>query len=780
MKEKRKFISILFLFLIMVNFLIGNAGIIVNATGTNLVEDEITENLSNILALKNKINELKLDPLYLTDKALYEVTNYMEEEVLFLESELNSKKIVLEEGILLKDLIESSFTDKKIIYDTYFVNDETKIIPIEINDIKYMEYNVGLGINEEKTLLTKDEIVNALYNTYLKTTDEKITGYLSVFDTTKESYINTYNGVKTNKDNKVSELETKKLEITAFYGAEVLNGNTPNMVVADTEIKTYIENSINDLNKEVASYSFKEMAEKTNNLDTIYDDALDKINIFYLNNKSYTENGLKEKIENFNTSINEINNDLAQEIVVDDYKNEDITKLLEAVDDEFITVLKDIINDEETYEKLEEEINIYLDRKPSDKEEIDLLLENINNLRTYLNKDKALKIIELIVNNEDLTNEDNVDLLLKHKDILTDALKEKIEEAKLCFYELKLKDNTLYNMELVDDSIVLSYIKENLLKIDFINNLDYGTFKFEVIDEDNITNAGKVILYDRSDSLLKEYTIIIKGDINKDNIFDIKDLSEFEENLIKEELKDFVRLDLNNDKKINIYDVVIMKNLLETQQETSNATESNFKITERKCETGICYDVEIITNGVVKGFEFDLSASDNLTFEKLENNDLNINLNKDNTKVYGIGEFINGDNFTLCYKKDLSVSNTKVVGLNNVKFIYDNLNTNEVENIKIVTVEVEEKESSNVVNKTTPTYTYVEEPIVEEVIKEETIEEEQHIEEKEDEEELANEDNEVAVANVIKIIVIVLLGAVIIYFLNKKDNEDEEFLKNDK
>ena len=780
MKEKRKFISILFLFLIMVNFLIGNVGIIVNANGTNLIEDEITENLSNILALKNKINELKLDPLYLTDKALYEVTNYMEEEVLFLENELNSKKIVLEEGILLKDLIESSFTDKKIIYDTYFVNDETKIIPIEINDIKYMEYNVGLGINEEKTLLTKDEIVNALYNTYLKTKDEKITGYLSVFDTTKESYINTYNGVKTNKDNKVSELETKKLEISAFYGAEVLNGNTPNMVVADIDIRTYIENSINYLNEEVTSYSFKEMVEKTNNLDTIYDDALDKINIFYLNNKSYTENGLKEKIENFNTSINEINNDLAQEIVIDDYKNEDITKLLEAVDNEFITVLKEIINQEETYEKLEEEINIYLDRKSSDKVEIDLLLENINNLRTYLNKDKALKVIELIINNEDLTSEDNVDLLLNLNEVLSSELKEKLGEAKLSFYELKLKDNILYNMEIVDDSIVLSYIKENLLKIDFINNLDYGTFKFEVIDEDNITNAGKVILYDRSDSLLKEYTIIIKGDINKDNIFDIKDLSEFEENLIKEELKDFVRLDLNNDKKINIYDVVIMKNLLETQQEISNATESNFKITERKCETGICYDVEIITNGVVKGFEFDLSASDNLTFEKLENNDLNINLNKDNTKVYGIGEFINGDNFTLCYKKDLSVSNTKVVGLNNVKFIYDNLNTNEVENIKIVTVEVEEKESSNVVNKTTPTYTYVEEPIVEEVIKEETIEEEQHIEEKEDEEELANEDNEVAVANVIKIIVIVLLGAVIIYFLNKKDNEDEEFLKNDK
>jgi len=779
MKERRKFISILFLFLIMGNFIIGNVGTVVHATGTNLVEDEITESLSNISALKNKINELKLDPLYLTDNALSETVKYMEKEILILESELEAKKNTLEEGISLKDLIDYSFVDKKTIYETFFINDETVITPTEINDIKYMEYNEELDINEEKTLLTKEEIANALYNTYLKVTDEKITGYLSVFEETKESYINTYNGVKTNKDNKVLDLETKLLEITTFYDEEVLKGNVPNMLVVDTDIRTYVENSINNLNEEVVSYTFEEMAEKTNNLDTIYEDALSKINTFYLNNKSYTENGLKEKIEIFNGTLNTVNDNLANEIVLEDYKNEDVSKLLEAVDTDFISVLEGIINLEEDYEKLVEEINKYLERKPSDKEEIDGLLVNINNLRIYLNKEKALKAIELIINNEDLTNEDKVDTLMNFKDFpIAEELKEKLDEAKLSFYELKLKDNTLYDMEIIDDNIVLSYIKESLLKEEFINNLDYGSFKFEVIDENNITNNGKVILYDRNDTLLKEYSIIIKGDINKDNILDIEDLSEFEEKLVEEELNDFVRLDLNDDKKINIYDVVLIRSLLEEQQDISNATESNFKITERKCETGICYDVEIITNGVVKGFEFDLSVSNNLIFEKLENNDLNIKLNKDNTKVYGVGEFINGDKFTLCYKKDLSESNTKVVGLNNVKFIYDNLNTNEVENIKLVTVEVEEKESSNVVNKTTPTYTYVEEHIVEENIEEE-IEEEQISEEKEDDEEQLKED-EVAIENVIKIIIIVLLGAVIIYFLNKKDNEDEDFLKNEK
>ena len=198
MKKRRKFISILFLFLIMGNFIIGNMTTIVNATGTNLVEDEITENLSNISTIKNKINELKLDPLYLTDNALSETVKYMEKEILILESELETKKNILEKGILLKDLIDDSFVDKKTIYETFFINDETVITPTEINDIKYMEYNEELDINEEKTLLTKEEIANALYNTYLKVTDEKITGYLSVFDTTKESYIYEfiYNGKK--------------------------------------------------------------------------------------------------------------------------------------------------------------------------------------------------------------------------------------------------------------------------------------------------------------------------------------------------------------------------------------------------------------------------------------------------------------------------------------------------------------------------------------------------------------------------------------------------------
>ncbi len=775
MKKQRKFMSILFLFLIVGNLVVTNTSFIVNATGSNKVEDTIVLNNNNITYLKNKIETLKLDSLYEEDNSFKETLDFMEKEVLDLEKKLNNKKNILEEGILLSDLIKTSFIDKKDIYDTYFTDDELITITT-IKDVTYLEFNEELNDYEEKTLLTKEEIENALYNNYLLEIENEIKSYLDNFDTRKTNLINLYNEVIELKEQKVLDLTNELKEIENFYEEEILLNNVPNMIVNSLDIRDLIESDIDKLEEIVSYFTIDEITDKKENINLIYGKTMDNINTFYLNNKNYIENGLKEKIESFDETLTNINVSLSTKVNLDDYKNEEIDKFIDLVDSELIEVLDSIIKEEENYDNLIKDINLYLERKPSDKEEIEKLLTNINALRVYINKEKALVITNLIIENSDLEDEDVVDVLLEFIDFpIEEDQKNKLEEAKLSFYNLTLKDNTNYDMSLVLDNLILEDIKETLLKQDFIDNLDYGDYIFEVLDSDNITNDGKVIIYDRDDKLLKEYNIVIKGDINNDNIFDEKDVSLLNEKLLKEKLTDYVRLDYNGDKLIDIYDLVLMKNRLEEQKDIEETKESTFELSEISKDNKTCYNITLKTDGVVSGFGFDLSVSDNLNFDSIINNELNININEN--KVIGLGNFKDGDSFTLCFVEDLSISNTKVFSLSNIKFIYDNLNTKEIDNLQLVTVKVVEEVKKE--NKVTYLNNYKEEQKTEEVKQEENINKEENKEEVKQE---TKDEKELAITNVIKIIIIVLLGAVIVYFLNKKDNDEEEkdFLSDDK
>ena len=780
MKKQRKFMSLLFLFLIIGNLVVTDTSFIVNATGSNKVEDTIVLNNNNIVELKNKIETLKSDSLYEEDNSFKETIDFMEKEIFDLEKNLNNQKNKLEEGILLSDLIKTSFIDKKDIYDTYFTDDELITITT-IKDIIYLEFNEELNDYEKKTLLTKIEIENALYNIYLLEIENEIKSYLDNFDTRKTNLINLYNEVIELKEQKVLYLTNELKEIENFYEEEILLNNVPNMIVNSFDIRDLIESDIDKLEEIVSCFKIDDITDKKENINLIYERTMDNIDIFYLNNKNYIENGLKEKIESFDKFLTNINVRLSEKVNLDDYINEEIDNFIDLVDSELIDILDSIIKEEENYDNLIKDINLYLERKPSDKESIENLLTNIKALRVYLNKEKALVITNLIIDNSNLEDEDIVDVLLNFTYFpIDEEQKAKLEDAKLSFYNLALKDNTYYNMYILQNNLILEDVKELLLKQDFIDNLDYGIYKFEVLDSDNITNDGKVIIYDRNENLLKEYNIVIKGDINNDNIFDDKDIELLNEELLKDPLTDYLKLDYNNDNLIDIYDLVLMKNRLEDKDEIEETKESTFELSEISKDNKTCYNITLKTDGVVSGFSFDLSVSDNLKFDSIINNELNININDINNKVIGVGNFKDGDSFTLCFIEDLSTSNTKVFSLSNNKFIYDNLNTKEIDNLQLITVKVVEEVKNNE-TKVTYLNNYREEQKTEEVKQEENInKEENKVEEKQEK----TDEKKVAITNVIKIIIIVLLGAVIVYFLNKKDNDEDsdknDFLSDDK
>ena len=186
------------------------------------------------------------------------------------------------------------------------------------------------------------------------------------------------------------------------------------------------------------------------------------------------------------------------------------------------------------------------------------------------------------------------------------------------------------------------------------------------------------------------------------------------------------------------------------------------------------------TDGIVRGFEFDFNASKDLIFNSYNTLLSGIDVNDTNnpSKILGYGLYKNDDLIiTLVFSKDDNIDlNQTELDLTKLILVLDSYETisfNQL--ISIHTKPVAKEESSK------------EQVIVQQLSKEEESEEfleSSSIEEKENVEDKLeiskNEDNKnkVLTSNIIKITIVVLLGTLIIYLLNKNDNAEELKEKN--
>ncbi len=777
-KNHRLLSSIFMLLLILGNFFVGISLPIVNALTTGEVYNYSEEIKSKVDSVKNKINLSELDPLYLTNNAYKESVINIKNQLDILDDSYNSNLSILDSGILLSSLITNSFPSKELEYTSNMPNDTTTIDVNNISDIKYIK-SVS-GTPTEIVLLTKTEIENSLISYYLQTSYNSINSIDSNYNQLMTDNQTNYNAVITKINNYISIIDTQRTNIETYETDELLLQNVPNMLINNISIYSLIDEAKQDLEEEKIGITIDNLTTKNDTIDTINDNIIDTINEFWLQNNDYIQLGLDLDISNLENEYIASNTCLTNWFSdINDYKNDNYSNYSNSLDTTLIDCYNNIISLETDYNTLISDINTYLARKQSDETIINTLKTNIETYREYLNSTKVLDHIDNLVELLKSEDEDTIDLLMNFlsNSELSDETKDKIIAAKLAFYPLSLKNTATYDLQVRSDYILLNGILGQLEILDLNNNIDYG-FNYNINESSSyVTNTTELILKDRDNNLLKTYNIIIKGDIDNNGKVDSDDIIAFNNNLLTitnstEEQLD--RYDINDDGLINISDLVLLEKNILNLSATGTTTKSNFIVDRVEQNNLIYYNIYLETDGNVKGFQFDIDFSEDLIFNSYTTvkNGINIDNINNPKKVVGFEDYQDGDLLiTIIFNNNENVNfNQTIFNILNATSIFDNYNINKLNNItnifaKPIIEEIkEETQIERIVN-------------AEETINDTVTEELFETTAKEIEEEPVTE-KEMVLANVIKIIIILVLGTVIIYLLNKSDEEQELREKN--
>lgn len=777
-QRKAKKVAILLTLIMLFNFLFNPVMTIVNAANENDALEKITEITTKLNNIDQKIEETKQGVGYESDIALVKSIAKIEEEVEKLKLDFNSDEESLNTSISVATLITNSNNVDLNNKLTEYLNLNNTLPTYDIttiDDIKYDKEGV------EQTLITKDELAQLIISEYLNDDDSLISNYLTNFDTNVNNYINEYNTFIQEIEDAITLVDNEKTNIEAFILNEKTLGNIPDETVDNENIISLLDNIKNELGTLKTNIDLTILTEQTNKLDELKDKLSNYKTKFEENNNDYLSLGLDTEIGVLETNYNSVNSNIETWFSINNLEI-DYALVNDKLDNDLIDFLKEALELDETYKTLNEKVNKYLSRKPSDNESLTNLMANLNSLYEKLSKENILNNIDKIVNNTDLTVEVNVDKLYSFLCIedLSEETRKIIENAKLNFYELSLLDETNYTWEVLEDEIIIKGLKDKLLYIDLTNNISYtGIYTIEDLSTNNyVSGSGSINLYDNNNNFIKTYKFITQGDIDNNGLFEENDLTELKKLILKKDSneKEVLLSDLNNDNKVTIKDLIILQDIINTNQtpsETEYATESNIKLIRTEDNNKVYYDILLEADGVVQGLEFNIGTTNDLTFVGFET-DYNILLDNSEkpTLVIGTDEFKSGQIVRLTYEKNETEVEQTTFIISNIVLVNTITSVNEVERLinTIVNIKpVQEEQEPNVVQTINNVIENVEETV--------SKEEEPKLEITDVEE---IEEEQIAWGNVIKIAIIVLLGALIIYFLNKKEEEPIKEQQNKK
>lgn len=749
MKRTKKFITIIMLVSILSGFF---PPLYVNALTSGDVYNYITNTKTTYQSVKQKIEASKNEEKYNVDKDFKFAVDLIERFVDGYDTTLNENELLLDNKVSLKNLIENYFPEKLEEYSLNFQDD----ILLDVNTLENIEYTKD---ENNYTLLTKEEISNVLIENYFKELNDNIVSYNNFYNDKVSLYLTTYNKL-------VDEIENAKIEINdlihkvnEYKNSELLLNNNPNMDLDNKDVISLLEEKISTLeNTFVTLDNYKTLK---NDIDDIKNEAISIYNKFELNNRNYIDLGLDVKINELNDKYNITDSSIDK---TNYYNLDNISSLI------------DVVTNEYNLELLNISINTYLERRPSDTLVINNLLSNINEKRVTLNKEVAINYLEGMVNNTDLTNEDNVDKLYKltYLNFIKEETKEKIYNAKLSFYSFDLKDKTNYDYEIYKEYFIIN----TLTKIDeneLINNISYDYRYLVKYSNEKL----ELTLFDKNDNLIRTYEIIIKGDLNNDKNLDYTDIELFRDKLLKnEEIKeiDLIKLDFNKDNEVTFDDLVLARDKVNNIIQIGDTTEASYVITKTKEDNKVYYTVTLKTDGKVTGLVFDLNTSSNLSFDSITylNDKLNIDDITKPTKLIGLDDFTNDERLiTICYTdtKDMEEDIIfNIIGSITYLDSKEKITINEISSVipkKIVNDNIPKQEETKVIyvdNNVNNDDNSSDEP---------SKDNKPTNDNKNDNNKDVKEDNENLLPNIIKIVVIVLLGTLIIYFMNKNEKEEE-------
>ena len=760
MNKKR--IAFMTLFFLLFNFFATPVMTIVEALEPTNITTEVNEIETIISDVKAKISDSKLIDNFEETADLKAAVLVYEDEVIKKETSFKGVEANLKLGVLLSDLIsDSNNTTLQTSYATNMPSDSTIVDVDNIVDITYGDENT--------ILLTSDEVKTLVVEQYLLSYKTDFTNLNTNYNTGIENYKQTYNDTILDIDDYILDIDNKILAINTFVTDEEALGNIPNLVVDDSNVIELLNAQKVLLQNKKGSLSLINLSTQLEDINDINDEVIRVNGKFYSNNKNYIELEYDDEISNLTTNYTNLDAGLNKFLTDNTLTGlTPVNNYLSLIDKDFIDLLKANLDYEKTYDELIEKLNEYLERKPSDKATIDGLLADINLYRNSYSKDKVLSLITDISNNLDLTDEDKVDLLyplLTNLDNITDLYK-KIVKAKLDLYKFELIDETNYQMEITDTAIVLKGLfKTGLSNVNFKNNIDvlHSEGTHDIVSAETLVTNNKTTfkLYDRNDLLLLELPVLIEGDINEDGLLDDKDITALENNIKNSTITDLLVGDLNKDELINITDLVLLENKINETGNT-NTSKGNFDI-DRVVDTDamiISYDIVLKTDGVVKGFDFDLSYNSNLEYQGYLGTSNLIFDDVDNPRnIKGYDIYNDKD---VIIKLIFKIKNNEVdsnIDLSDITITFDNGNTTHIDKLSDtrtgIKPVVEESDEEVIVTA------LVDEEIKKEAKTPVVVEEEKKEENKN-------------IANIIKIIVIVLLGVAIIYFLGKEESRSKD------
>lgn len=749
MKRTKKFITIIMLVSILSGFF---SPLYVNALTSGDVYNYITNTKTTYQSVKQKIDASKNEEKYNVDKDFKFAVDLIERFVDGYDTTLNENELLLDNKVSLKNLIENYFPEKLEEYSLNFQDD----ILLDVNTLENIEYTKD---ENNYTLLTKEEISNVLIENYFKELNDNIVSYNNFYNDKVALYLTTYNKLTDEIENAKTEIKYLIYKVNEYKNSELLLNNNPNMDLDNKDVISLLEEKISTLeNTFVTLDNYKTLK---NDIDDIKNEAISIYNKFELNNRNYIDLGLDVKINELNDKYNITDSSIDK---TDYYNLDNISSLI------------DLVTNENNLELLNVFINTYLERRQSDTLAINNLLSNINEKRVTLNKEVAINYLEGMVNNTDLTNEDNVDKLYKltYLNFIKEETKEKIYNAKLSFYSFDLKDKTNYDYVIYKEYFIIN----TLTKIDeneLINNISYDYRYLVKYSNEKL----ELTLFDKNDNLIRTYEIIIKGDLNNDKNLDYTDIEVFRDKLLKnEEIKeiDLIKLDFNKDNEVTFDDLVLARDKVNNIIQIGDTTEASYVITKTKEDNKVYYTVTLKTDGKVTGLVFDLNTSSNLSFDSITylNDKLNIDDITKPTKLIGLDDFTNDERLiTICYTDTKDMEEDIIFNIiESITYLdsKEKITINEISSVipkKIVNDNIPKQEETKVI--------YVDNNVNNDdnSSNEPSKDNKPTNDNKNDDNKDVKEDNENLLPNIIKIVVIVLLGTLIVYFMNKNEKEEE-------
>ena len=567
-----------------------------------------------------------------------------------------------------------------------------------------------------------------------------------------------YNNLKTKKENTILYINNLINDSKTYKDNELLLGNNPNMEVDNEDVITLLKEKISYLESIVFTIdNYKQLDSK---IDDIKNDANRIYNIFKSNNKDYIALGLDALLNDLNNKYNLV------DTTIDKTNYYNLNN---------ISILKDVVDNENNLVLLNAKIEEYLERRPSDIVTINTLLSNINEKRNELNKELAIKYLEEMIDNNDLTEEDNIDKLYELLPLtyINKEIKERIYTIKLSFYDMNIENEDI-TFEIKGKYFIIDTLIE-ITKEVLEQNIIYRNL-YEIDDDGKF----EISIYDKNDVLIRTYKIIIRGDLNNDLNLDNSDINLFRDKLLKnDELneEEVFKLDFNGDLKVDFEDLMIANNKV-NGSEVDVTTTANYVITTTKEDNKIYYTITLKTDNVVTGILFDINISNNLDFDSIAylNDKLKVNDITNPTRIIGLEDFINDERLiTLCYEDTKDMEEDSIFSMVDVISYLSNkekINIKEISNVipkKVVNVELPKEEEAKVI--------YVDNSINDDSNNSSNnpsktpSDDNKQDDNKNIEDNKENEEN--LLPSILKIALIVLLGTLIVYFMNRNEKEEE-------